>query len=432
MKVETGSANIADVAKLEDGSIGLLLHHQRHRSNTKAGCPPGPGITFDELPVRSWSEGFTQIDHHLLFVHLQKHQDPDSKSVIPRWVVNSERPVDVLADTNLFFVPYPGGTPIGPPSCAISSSCIAVSARARSSIELAVWTSDMYCLPVFAESLSRFHKCRRIDTPSCTGFASCPSFSFDGRHLLFLREEDSRSIYLSHREIFVVDSPRSNDCARKVPLSPMEGNLSLYPVFVRMGQDARTVYLLAVSDGQQVPYNTPLDIGVTERFVPNPEQKGSVQSLEICPIRQGGERLLVSISSLTSILSFALYDPVFGRRQDLSVLPESARAVPTLSKSLVSLEYFESRAQVKMSMLVVKPSNFDAGSKYPIALFVHGGPVYAWTNSWPLMWHPGIFAKHGFVVVMPNITGESFLVKQNHCFHTKTVDERLHGTQQGL
>jgi dipeptidyl aminopeptidase/acylaminoacyl peptidase len=56
---------------------------------------------------------------------------------------------------------------------------------------------------------------------------------------------------------------------------------------------------------------------------------------------------------------------------------------------------------------VVKPRNFDAKKKYPLAYLIHGGPQGAWTDSWSTRWNPAIYAEQGFVVVCPNPTGST-------------------------
>jgi dipeptidyl aminopeptidase/acylaminoacyl peptidase len=56
---------------------------------------------------------------------------------------------------------------------------------------------------------------------------------------------------------------------------------------------------------------------------------------------------------------------------------------------------------------VVKPSNFEEGKKYPLALLIHGGPQGSWGDSWSTRWNPAIYAEQGYIVITPNITGST-------------------------
>ncbi|MDO1527796.1 S9 family peptidase [Fulvimonas sp. R45] len=56
---------------------------------------------------------------------------------------------------------------------------------------------------------------------------------------------------------------------------------------------------------------------------------------------------------------------------------------------------------------VVKPANFQAGKKYPVAFIIHGGPQGAMTNSWSYRWNPQTYAGQGFAVVTVNFHGST-------------------------
>jgi dipeptidyl aminopeptidase/acylaminoacyl peptidase len=56
---------------------------------------------------------------------------------------------------------------------------------------------------------------------------------------------------------------------------------------------------------------------------------------------------------------------------------------------------------------VVKPANFQAGKKYPVAFIIHGGPQGAMTNGWSYRWNPQTYAGQGFAVVTVNFHGST-------------------------
>lgn len=56
---------------------------------------------------------------------------------------------------------------------------------------------------------------------------------------------------------------------------------------------------------------------------------------------------------------------------------------------------------------VFKPSDFDATKKYPMILFIHGGPEDPWFDQFHYRWNPYPFTSQGYVVAMPNFHGSA-------------------------
>ena len=54
---------------------------------------------------------------------------------------------------------------------------------------------------------------------------------------------------------------------------------------------------------------------------------------------------------------------------------------------------------------VVKPADFTATSKYPIAFIVHGGPQVSFGNAWSYRWNPQVYAGAGYAVVFIDFHG---------------------------
>ncbi len=61
----------------------------------------------------------------------------------------------------------------------------------------------------------------------------------------------------------------------------------------------------------------------------------------------------------------------------------------------------------KIHAWLLKPSHFDASKKYPMLLFVHGGPQGSWEDNWGYRWNPQMYAAVGYVVVMPDPRGST-------------------------
>ena len=77
--------------------------------------------------------------------------------------------------------------------------------------------------------------------------------------------------------------------------------------------------------------------------------------------------------------------------------------------SMPSLEsfWFIGANKTKVQGFLLKPPNFDANTKYPVKLLIHGGPQGAWGDDWSFRWNPQLFAANGYVVVMINPRGST-------------------------
>ncbi|MBZ0090263.1 MAG: S9 family peptidase, partial [Thermoanaerobaculia bacterium] len=56
---------------------------------------------------------------------------------------------------------------------------------------------------------------------------------------------------------------------------------------------------------------------------------------------------------------------------------------------------------------IVKPIDFDARQKYPVAFLVHGGPQGSFGNSFHYRWNPQVYAARGYAVVMIDFHGST-------------------------
>lgn len=56
---------------------------------------------------------------------------------------------------------------------------------------------------------------------------------------------------------------------------------------------------------------------------------------------------------------------------------------------------------------VVRPVDFDAKKKYPLAFLIHGGPQGSFGNHWHYRWNPQVYAARGYVAVMVDFHGST-------------------------
>jgi dipeptidyl aminopeptidase/acylaminoacyl peptidase len=56
---------------------------------------------------------------------------------------------------------------------------------------------------------------------------------------------------------------------------------------------------------------------------------------------------------------------------------------------------------------VVRPADFDAARKYPVAFLIHGGPQGTFNNNFHYRWNPQVYAGAGYAVVMVDFHGST-------------------------
>lgn len=56
---------------------------------------------------------------------------------------------------------------------------------------------------------------------------------------------------------------------------------------------------------------------------------------------------------------------------------------------------------------IIKPANYEAGKKYPVAFLIHGGPQGSFGNGWSYRWNPQTYAGAGYAVVMIDFHGST-------------------------
>lgn len=60
-----------------------------------------------------------------------------------------------------------------------------------------------------------------------------------------------------------------------------------------------------------------------------------------------------------------------------------------------------------VQMWILKPPGFDAGKKWPLVFWVHGGPQGAFMDSWSHRWNAQLWAAQGYVLALPNPRGST-------------------------
>jgi dipeptidyl aminopeptidase/acylaminoacyl peptidase len=219
-----------------------------------------------------------------------------------------------------------------------------------------------------------------------SSWMSPPVWRPDGREIAFLTAGDPKLIYYSVHHLAVVSSAGGE--ARLVSRA-LDRNV----IDPQWSADGRAIYFLIEDDLNQVLARITVASGKVERIL-----DGQRESLDFDLGAKG--RIALLDSNVNS--PDALFAVEGKQLRPLSHHNEWLASVRLASTEPIS---FASKDGTRISGFVVKPPGYVAGQRYPTLLWIHGGPVSQYANSFMMPWQ--IFAAHGYVVVAANPRGSS-------------------------
>ncbi|HJW46263.1 MAG TPA: S9 family peptidase, partial [Lysobacter sp.] len=165
---------------------------------------------------------------------------------------------------------------------------------------------------------------------------------------------------------------------------------------IALSEDGSMIYTTAQTLGQDPLYTVSIASGETKAIVPD----GSVGSVAIA-----GPTLAYTRNTLQT------GDQVFAAQLDGA----TPRAITQSAGEMLPDVKFADAQQFKFAGwngetvhgYVVKPWNYEAGKKYPVAFLIHGGPQGSFGNGWSYRWNPQTYAGQGYAVVMIDFHGST-------------------------
>lgn len=218
-------------------------------------------------------------------------------------------------------------------------------------------------------------------------YVSRPVFSPDGRSIAYLQGGTPERIWYAVQRIAVV--PAGGGVSRIVT-----GNLDRSASSPEWSRDGTAILFLLEDDRSTHLASVRLADGDLERLQAGP---GFTSAFSV-----GGDgRIAVLTSTPDRPAEVFAIERGSGRR--ISHQNDSLLAQVRLA-STEEIE-FASADGTRIGGFVVKPPAFRTGTRYPTVLWIHGGPVYQFSNEFDFTWQA--LAAHGYVVVAANPRGSS-------------------------
>jgi len=168
------------------------------------------------------------------------------------------------------------------------------------------------------------------------------------------------------------------------------------PSSICFSADGKTIYATATNLGQRSLFAINVRSGKVETVV----KEGSIRSPGIA-----GSRIVYGMDTLRSPVEF------------YSVKPNGTdvRKITNINSEKVAATRMGDYEQFTFAgwndetvhCYIVKPVDFDAKKKYPVAFLIHGGPQGSFGNSFHYRWNPQAYAGAGYAAVMVDFHGST-------------------------
>lgn len=160
--------------------------------------------------------------------------------------------------------------------------------------------------------------------------------------------------------------------------------------------DGQTIYATAANVGQTSLFAVDVRTGAVTVVV----KEGSVGSPAIA-----GDRIIYGLNNLRSPVELYSVRPDAGDVRKITTI--NAEKVAAARMGDYEQFSFAGWNDETVYCYVVKPVDFDADKKYPVAFLIHGGPQGSFGNTFHYRWNPQAYAGAGYAAVMVDFHGST-------------------------
>ena len=214
-----------------------------------------------------------------------------------------------------------------------------------------------------------------------------PSWRPDGRELAFVAGGDPKLIYYATNHLAVVSADGGTP---RILTRSLDRNV-LSPVWARNG---RAIYFLLEDDGNQHLARIETADNSIERLV---DGRRETMAYDI-----GGKERIAVLDGIVEAPD-AVY--ALDERRYRRLTHHNDEWLAGVKLGATEEISYASKDGTRINGFIVKPPDYRPGRRYPTLLWIHGGPVSQYAQSFSMSWQ--IFAAHGYVVLGANPRGSS-------------------------
>jgi dipeptidyl aminopeptidase/acylaminoacyl peptidase len=322
------------------------------------------GKIYDQIFVRHWDSWKDGRRSHLF--------------VMP---TAAGEPVDVMLGMNADTPSKPFG---GPEEITFTPNGKAVVFTARDVGPEEPWSTD-FDLYLATIDGSKPPKCL---TEKNKAWDTSPVFSADGKTLAHLAM--ARPGYEADRLRIILRAwPNGKE-------SVLTENWDRSPSSLCFSPDGRKIYVTAADTGQDSLFAIDVETGSVQTVV----KEGTIGSPSVA-----GDRIIYSLNNLSSPAELYSVNPDGGDIRKITSI--NAEKIAATRMGDYEQLTFRGWNDETVYCYIVKPADFDANKKYPVAFLIHGGPQGSFGNTFHYRWNPQAYAGAGYAAVMVDFHGST-------------------------
>ncbi|WP_242104531.1 S9 family peptidase [Lysobacter sp. M2-1] len=170
---------------------------------------------------------------------------------------------------------------------------------------------------------------------------------------------------------------------------------------ITVSADGRTIYTTAQDTGEHPLFAVDVESGGVTKLVGD----GSVSAFELADTGPTGPTLVFARNSMKS--GDQLFTGGIAGTPVRAITPSAGEMLADVAWGEYEQFDFKGWSGDTVHGYVVKPWNYVAGQKYPVAFLIHGGPQGSFGDGWSYRWNPQTYAGQGYAVVMIDFHGST-------------------------